>query len=117
VPGLPGGYFENDDAVEELCSDDAMREGVLEIATAAAEFARQEQDRHRDTGRHTEAIYVGEPYLEDVDGVQMWRCDFGSTSSTWHLMEFGSYHNPAYRPLTAGAEAVGLDYQPGEGEA
>lgn len=30
----------------------------------------------------------------------------------WHLVEFGSVNNPAYRPLARGVRAAGLKYVP-----
>lgn len=36
---------------------------------------------------------------------------FGSTSSFWHLEEFGSANNPPYRTLTNAALAAGLRFE------
>lgn len=47
---------------------------------------------------------------EIVDGVAT--AYFGSRSSIWHIIEFGSVNNPAYRPMTKGVERVGLKYRP-----
>ncbi len=43
---------------------------------------------------------------------------FGSTSSIWHIIEFGSVNNPPYRPMTQAAERIGLRFRvDGEGDA
>lgn len=35
-----------------------------------------------------------------------------TTSSIWHILEYGSVNNPPYRPLAAGVQAAGLTYEP-----
>lgn len=40
------------------------------------------------------------------------RATFGSTSSFYHLEEFGSRNNPPYRTLTNAANALGLHVEP-----
>lgn len=39
---------------------------------------------------------------------QRMRATFGSTSSFWHLEEFGSANNPPYRTLTNAANTLGI---------
>lgn len=38
-----------------------------------------------------------------------------STHPFWHLIEFGSINNPAYRPMTRAARASGLRFEDGRG--
>lgn len=33
-----------------------------------------------------------------------------TSDSVWHLIEYGSVNNPPYRPFTAAAQNVGLDF-------
>lgn len=110
--GKPGLYIENEDALRELLTGEAAMLAVINAALAGKEQAKQFQpDR---TGDHDLRIFAGgyeERVWEGTD-VPAATCYFGSFSGTWHLMEYGSAHNPPFRPLTQAAEAIGLDYRP-----
>lgn len=108
---MAGVYFENEDALEELLTSEEAQQFVIEAALAAKEAAKSIQpDR---TGGHDERIFAG-GYEERVweQGKRVATCYVGSFSGTWHLMEFGSVHNPPFRPLSRSIEAIGLRFEP-----
>ena len=106
--GLPGVYFANDDAAAELVSSDEALAAVTAITKAAAVIAKESTPVV--TGEHRDAIFAGEAVVDPTTGAATGI--LGSTSSTWHLVEFGSVNNPAYRSMTHGAEAAGLTFVP-----
>lgn len=58
---------------------------------------------------YKKSLTVGEPVSDD--GVPV--VPAGSSSSGWHLVEFGSANNAPMRVLERAARAVGLDWRPG----
>ena len=94
------------DATERLLNQREMVSVLVKAAHACADAAKTTTPNV--SGEHVAAI-VTEP-RETVDGIP--EVPFGSSSSTWHLREFGSVNNPPYRPLTRAVEAVGLEFRP-----
>ena len=91
------------DAAEELLTSQEARSFVAEVAADAAEVAAQLTPSSDDKDK---VVAGGYP---DVDGAAA--AAFGSRSSIWHILEFGSVNNPPYRPLTRAAERVGLRFK------
>lgn len=89
-------YIPNPDAARELVESREAKAAVHDIAAEAADLARDRTPVA--SGAHRAAIYAADD-------------EYGSTSSTWHLIEYGSIHNPAYRPLSSAAETVGLRFE------
>lgn len=78
--------------------EDAAEEG-LKHAKAHAPFK---------TGEYLDSLEVWSASL--VDG--KWQAAFGSTSSDWHFVEFGTATNAPYRTLTRAAESIGIGFSP-----
>lgn len=79
---------------------------VTGFAEKGASEARDNMPVH--TGAERAAV-ISEAARLTVDGPVAY---FGSTSSTWHLVEYGSIHNPPYAPFRRAAESLGIKYQP-----
>jgi hypothetical protein len=101
-----GVYIENEDAASELVNGAEAVAVSLELAASAARAAREANPSEYEA---SQIVFGGPNVFDDV------ACGwFGSTSSIWHIMEFGSINNPPYRPLTTGAERIGLEFKPGD---
>ena len=110
--GRPGIYIPNPGALEDLLSSDEAVQAVVDAAEAGKARAQEiQKDR---TGAHDDRIFAGgvEIAATEQGGPKVAICHFGSFAGTWHLMEYGSAHNPPFRPLTQAAEQVGLDFRP-----
>lgn len=97
-------YAADDDAVEKIVNGEDALNAALELAYRAASIAREINPSATDAA----LIDHGGP-IDDDGVVSAW---FGSSSSIWHIIEFGSVNNPPYRPLTSAAEAIGLRFDP-----
>jgi hypothetical protein len=87
-------------------------EAMAAVKADADTVAQRAADIMAGIGEGTEAAYyyAGDPYIDPATGTA--RCDAGSTSSIWHIIEYGSVNNPAYRPLTTAVESLGIEYDP-----
>lgn len=77
-------------------------------ADRGAERARELAAGFANTGAYLDSLDSWHATL--VDG--RWQAAFGSTSSVWHLVEFGTATNPPYRVLTQAAESIGVGFSP-----
>lgn len=75
---------------------------VTAVAKAAVAAAQDAAPVH--TGFTRDSYVFVETDVED--GVPVAR--FGSKSPFWHIIEFGSVNNPAYRVMTRAMERLGL---------
>jgi hypothetical protein len=85
------------DAAERLIESAPVEHYVSEVAHAAAKIAADTMPYL--TGAHARAVFATDD-------------EFGSTSSTWHIVEFGSYHNRPSRAITNAAEKAGMEFDP-----
>jgi Bacteriophage HK97-gp10, putative tail-component len=70
--------------------------------------ARRTAPRGAHPGRHfADTIYAGLPDTNS-DGAEI---EIFTTDPFWHLIEFGSAHNPPYRPLTRAVVELGLEFK------
>ena len=58
------------------------------------------------TGHEAEQVHAGGAGTSDGHAVAY----VYTTSPVWHLVEFGSIHNPAYHPFRAALEQLGIPY-------
>lgn len=83
-------------------------EAVAVLETKAAAVVSEAISTGPRSGRNevheVDLIAVGETHLA-ADGAVV---DIDWPSHVWHLLEFGSQNNPAYRPITRAAENNGL---------
>lgn len=79
---------------------------LLALRDAAAAEARRLAPVGK-TGHYARSIVTGPVELDGGEPTTT----YGSTDIAAHLVEFGSAHNPPYRPLTRGAQAVGLEVE------
>lgn len=56
------------------------------------------------TGAYRDSLVLVEPFTDEAGRLV---AGFGSTSSVWHLVEFGTANNGPYRVLSNAAMAVG----------
>lgn len=99
-----GYYIADPDAADDIVTGELAVNAAIEVAAHAAEAAKAANPSARVAA---ETVFGG-PI--DDDGIPAGY--FGSTSSIWHIIEYGSINNPPYRPLTSGAERVGLRFEP-----
>lgn len=85
-----------------------QREGVDALTSRARDAvrtARETGPRGKHAGRHeVDKIDVGETHVTR-DGAVV---DIDWRSSVWHLIEYGSVHNPPYAPIRNSAKSAGL---------
>lgn len=92
---------------EEIGSLPGLEDEVRRAAEAASKAAAA-ADPPNWTGAYGRSHKVGETTFED--GVPV--VAFGNDDVDANLVEFGGGGTPAYRPLTRGAEAAGLEFDP-----
>lgn len=93
----------NPDGVKELLSSPQAVNALGEIAAMAG----QQVQRAMPSTRQARAISTTAGVENGVAvGV------IATDSPIWHLLEYGSAKNPAYRPFARGVQAAGLDYEP-----
>lgn len=78
---------------------------VLETVAAIAQNAIKSASPSR---RYTRTVLA--PTL--VLGPNGQTARIATTSSIWHILEYGSVNNPPYRPLAGGVQAAGLTFEP-----
>jgi hypothetical protein len=94
-------FVPNEPGIDEVMRGPEMAEH-LTMAAQAGRAAVQPR------GANRKGDIVAEP-ARTRDGVMSAR--FGSTSSFWHLEEFGSINNRPYRTLTTAALTLGLRFE------
>lgn len=94
-------------SVDELLSSDDALALCAAVAEAGAQQGK-ENTPQGETGFEKKAVVSGGEQI--IDGIAS--AQFGSVSQTWHITEFGSVHNPAYRPLTRAAQSLGIEFRP-----
>lgn len=99
-------FYIEANATEQLLSTEQAKAVVRAVAEAATRRAVEIQPNL--TGEHDQDLITEDPRIED--GVA--KCGYGSKSPSWHIMEFGSVHNPPFRPLTRAAQELGLRFDP-----
>lgn len=101
---MPMLVFIDQSKVQEILNGDKAVAYLLKGVVSATEQAKIGTPEL--TGEHRENI-VG--YLTtDEDGNTIGHV--GSLLHTWHLIEFGSYHNNPSRSMTHGVEAAGIKF-------
>lgn len=94
-----------DEIARGLLRSEGALQFVEQIAELGAENARDIQPEL--TGQESRSI--GMLGSEVRDGVAA--AYFGSVSPIWHIMEFGSIHNPPFAPLRGAAQRLGLKFE------
>lgn len=91
----------------ELLNDGPAVAYVTELAAQGAAAAEQAAPVGRYAPHYRDTI-GSTPGEATSDGA---KATFYSSSSVWHIVEYGSVNNPPYRPLTRGALAIGVDFK------
>lgn len=99
----------NPASYEELARSPEMRGFVSDLAQSVLERARGLAPVGMPRGAYKRSL-VATPATETSDGVT---ASVGSTSSFWHLVEFGSVNNRPYRVLETAARQSGLRFEEG----
>lgn len=97
-------WIPSKDGIDELLSSPEAVGALGEIAALAG--SQVERATPVRTGRSQRSIVTGSR-VEDGRAVGY----VGTTSSTWHLREYGASGRPASRPFARGMQAAGLDYE------
>ena len=94
-----GRYVPDRGLEQQLGTSLEIRNLQVQVGDRVAAAVRQSSPRLR--GDYIRSIQ-SDVALEDG----RWVARVGSTDWKWHLMEFGSAHNPTYAPLRRGLEKV-----------
>ena len=95
----------NHPGIEELVTGPGVVAHVTRTAEVVADAIRNEAPVN--TGDYVASIAA---HPAEVNGTTV-SAMVTTSDPFWHLIEFGSENNPAYRPFSRGVTAVGLDYQ------
>jgi HK97 gp10 family phage protein len=90
----------DDRALAQLMLDPGIGKYLEEAAEVALEMARSLAPVR--TGEYRDSLVVERAHIENGELV----VGFGSTSSHWHFVEFGSAKNSPYAVLRTAADAV-----------
>ena len=93
--------------VDELFQTNEARAFVAGTAVKCAKAANEAAP----VGASGDTSHSYEAFGSEIrDGVAT--SYFGTRSSIWHIIEFGSVNNPPYRPMTKAVDRVGLKFEP-----
>lgn len=99
-------WIPNPAGVRELLTSSQALAAIGEVAAIAGHHVERAQPVK--TGYHRRAIVTGGAEVTPTGAAAY----VGTTSSTWHLLEYGSVNNPPHRPFARGIAAAGLDFEP-----
>jgi hypothetical protein len=94
----------NPDAIELLMQDPSLGKALNGVAREIAKQAKALTPRN--TGATVRSLRSWNAQIHEVDGVKTQAAVAGARDAIWHIIEFGSVKNPAYRPLTTAAKQV-----------
>lgn len=95
-----------EDIAKEIMRGDEYRDFLAERLADALLAAREATPVR--TGAHRDALFV----TVDVDDDGVPHGYLGSTSPTWHLIEFGGAFNSPSASMRTGVARAGLEYRP-----
>lgn len=91
--------------LDKICTSAAAKDLCAQVAQEGADLARR--DMPVDTGYEKSQIFSSDGPDEDGSAT----AKFGSRSSTWHLVEYGSAHNVPRRVFRRAAERLGIKFK------
>lgn len=100
---MPARFAPNPGAVAEILNGPAAGEAIETVAAIAQQAIKSASPSRT----YTPTILAPEP----VRAALGMSARIATTSSIWHILEYGSAKNPPYRVFANGVQRAGLDYE------